>query len=89
MTDWVIQKSIEIWIAGASEKQLQAILDHDDLSKEDRDFVKAEMAKKNLVLMNSLVLDSLKKKNSMHTKERCRGLRVKNPDKFKVMILTN
>ena len=33
-------------IAGASEKQLQAILDHDDLSKEDRDFVKAEMAKR-------------------------------------------
>ena len=31
--------------------------------------------------MNSLVLDSLKKKNSMHTKERCRGLRVKNPDR--------
>ena len=27
-------------VAGASEKQLQAILDHDDLSKEDRDFVK-------------------------------------------------
>ena len=33
-------------IAGASEKQLQAILDHDDLSKDDRDFVKAEMARR-------------------------------------------
>ena len=33
-------------VAGASEKQLQAILDHDDLSKEDRDFVKKALAAK-------------------------------------------
>jgi len=33
-------------VAGASEKQLQAILDHDDLSDEDRDFVKQALAAK-------------------------------------------
>ena len=33
-------------VAGASEKQLQAILDHDDLSKEDREFVKKALAAK-------------------------------------------
>ena len=33
-------------VKDASEKQLQAILDHDDLRDEDREFVKAEMARR-------------------------------------------
>ena len=53
-------------VAGASEKQLQAILDHDDLSDEDRDFVK-QAHSANLVHLNSLVLVSMNQRNLIST----------------------
>ena len=53
-------------VAGASEKQLQAILDHDDLSDEDRDFVKRVLMQ-NLVHLNSLVLVSMNQRNLIST----------------------